>query len=1252
MRAKLRLVNAIVFLVLALLLSRASADVSWTNAGVDRLWLNSQNWSTSAVPDQSSDIRIEAVSDANGPLIAGGEAHCNKLKLRDGNMFITGGSLHTHYWAGAGSWGGTSATLEINGDGLLICDDIFLVGYAQQGSLVVEDNASVIIASELSIGKTDNVTAGQGHLQLEGGSVRCAVLQIFNDGVMTFGSVDIIAGQLIIDANEVELVNQYVQEGLITAYENNPQAFIEVSYINGHTIVAADGGDALGASDPLPADGAEGSGENITLSWGKGFRAFGHDVYLGTKKENVEAADVNNQLLYVGRFEVNSYTPGDLELNTTYYWRVDEVSDLGVTKGEVWRFVVSDNVIVDNFESYQDSVELNDRWLSNSITFANLSVGDPCHSGAQAMVVDFNTAYQVPAEVKYSFDEPQDWSEHGYSLLACWVKGDELNSAKDVYIKITDSSEQSFSKTCLDEADVVRDIWSLFVLDINNLADFGVDISSVSSITFGVTSPRSFVSVVVDDIQIFSERCPVSEHCEDFDLNCDNQTNFADFAELTSGWLSSYGQAGYNINYDLNQDTAISLPDLEILAANWLAPDFANTQQIDNLSPWTYWISGPIDLPDEMWPLTPETSLNHPVDLSRATTIVLPDLDSNDKDSVALWQATSWILNKIPHAQMITPGEFSTEHENTNLILLGTLEGNPVIAQILWAASIDSNELMEDIVGDGYRITYFEDVVSSPYDVILMLANSRAAAWQTAILLFGSIDNAGDCWQVFDAVYYGRPEAVEHTARIKSSQKYNAEEILPIGVDMWNYPTLSLSSLKRVLKVLRACQMNTVRISASAFQHVEDPAGCVEKILDIGYSENLKMVINVGNEQLDHKPHDLTDEHWKTICGIKDHPALLSWLLYDELGSGDSYKAIADQLAWLQKIDANHPIDTIIASSFISVSETKKEEMRFLRDRGVDIVTMDYYPWGNWVADSNIARWEEKMAAGYEQGIIPWAIIQGHTTVSEAIMPTPEMMRNQTWWCIAGRARGFFYANPCLYNNATNRGFLSLDGRPHEDGRFDEICRLIPMIKKLKHMLIKAEVVSAGDLSLNFEALTGFSESGGHARFMRETEREQDYIILINKDLSSSVMVEFSIDESSRTQYLADVVGESKVLPYLVDQGKCFYRYVVGPGDGVCLAILTVAWNPTPDDEAGEVSGESVELSWDSGLNAQKHNLYISTDYNALAEGNVVPTLVNSISNTFNAGTLEGGQTYYWKVDEVGDANLWQGDIWKFTVGP
>jgi hypothetical protein len=64
------------------------------------------------------------------------------------------------------------------------------------------------------------------------------------------------------------------------------------------------------------------------LSWTPGHDAISHDVYFGI---SYPPPFIHNQIS-------TTFDPGTMAYRTTHYWRIDEVSDSGVTAGDVWSF--------------------------------------------------------------------------------------------------------------------------------------------------------------------------------------------------------------------------------------------------------------------------------------------------------------------------------------------------------------------------------------------------------------------------------------------------------------------------------------------------------------------------------------------------------------------------------------------------------------------------------------------------------------------------------------------------------------------------------------------------------------------------------------------------------------------------------------------------------------------------------------------------------------------------------------------------
>ncbi|MHC4207723.1 MAG: LamG-like jellyroll fold domain-containing protein, partial [Planctomycetota bacterium] len=206
-------------------------------------------------------------------------------------------------------------------------------------------------------------------------------------------------------------------------------------------------------SGPNPADGAVDVKPSVILGWVAGAVAASHEVYFGTDADAVANATTAS-LEYKGPKALGeeSFDPGKLTLNTTYYWRIDEVNDASVDSpwaGNVWSFTTGDFFVIDDFEIYDAND--NQIWYSwhdglgygavgSDPYFAGngtgAAVGDETsasyteetivHSGLQSMPVVFDNNKQDYAnysEVEYTLSDQRDWTEQGVEELSLWFRG-------------------------------------------------------------------------------------------------------------------------------------------------------------------------------------------------------------------------------------------------------------------------------------------------------------------------------------------------------------------------------------------------------------------------------------------------------------------------------------------------------------------------------------------------------------------------------------------------------------------------------------------------------------------------------------------------------------------------------------------------------------------------------------------------------------------------------------------------------------
>ncbi|MBN1361808.1 MAG: discoidin domain-containing protein [Sedimentisphaerales bacterium] len=92
------------------------------------------------------------------------------------------------------------------------------------------------------------------------------------------------------------------------------------------------------------------------------------------------------------------------------------------------------------------------------------------------------------------------------------------------------------------------------------------------------------------------------------------------------------------------------------------------------------------------------------------------------------------------------------------------------------------------------------------------------------------------------------------------------------------------------------------------------------------------------------------------------------------------------------------------------------------------------------------------------------------------------------------------------------------------------------------------------------------------------------------------------------------------------------------------------AREPMPAAGATGVSLDPT-LSWRAGREAASHEIYLSTDVNAVADGTAL--IDTAAVASYDLSSLDLATDYYWRVDEVNTAeaiSTWAGETWSFTT--
>ncbi|MFH1719358.1 MAG: hypothetical protein ABIF19_18550, partial [Planctomycetota bacterium] len=274
--------------------------------------------------------------------------------------------------------------------------------------------------------------------------------------------------------------------------------------------VATHKGDIWGFTTPgaaaslKPANGATDVQINAKLTWTPATTAVSHDVYSGADKDAVKNATTASPE-YKGNkaLGAETYDPGKLAWNSDYYWRVDAVYNTGAVKGLVWSFTTADFLLVDDFESYNDtdppdpnSNRIFDNWIDGFGTTNNGAlVGNDLppyaeqtivHGGAQSMPYSYGNNLKT-SEATLTLVYPRDWTAEGVTKLSLWFRGASANAAERMYIAINGNAvvyNDNAAATQIGQ-------WKQWVIDLQAFADQGVNLANVNTVTIGIGTKNS-----------------------------------------------------------------------------------------------------------------------------------------------------------------------------------------------------------------------------------------------------------------------------------------------------------------------------------------------------------------------------------------------------------------------------------------------------------------------------------------------------------------------------------------------------------------------------------------------------------------------------------------------------------------------------------------------------------------------------------------------------------------------------------------
>jgi len=271
-------------------------------------------------------------------------------------------------------------------------------------------------------------------------------------------------------------------------------------------------------SNPTPAKDAVDVSQSALLSWTPGVFGTSHEVYFGTDASALE-------LKSSGSLGSESYDPGQLEWNTTYYWRVNEANSTNADSpwtGPLWSFSTADFLVLDDMENYNDLEEgepgsnrIYLAWLDGfdnpavngsvvghaTVPFAEQTI---VHGGNQSMPMTYDNAVGK-SEATLNLTSNRDWTLNGLNTLTIWFRGSTGNAAENLYVALNGSAVVNH-----DDSNAAQiSGWTEWNIDLQAFADQGVNLANVNSITIGLGNKNNPVAggagmMYFDDVRLYA----------------------------------------------------------------------------------------------------------------------------------------------------------------------------------------------------------------------------------------------------------------------------------------------------------------------------------------------------------------------------------------------------------------------------------------------------------------------------------------------------------------------------------------------------------------------------------------------------------------------------------------------------------------------------------------------------------------------------------------------------------------------------
>jgi hypothetical protein len=210
------------------------------------------------------------------------------------------------------------------------------------------------------------------------------------------------------------------------------------------------------------------------------------------------------------------------------------------TTPEGWEKLTAEmggTIIVDDFDSYADSVDLKGTWVENKAGVVHLEETIAHDGNSMKIVCDGASPYYYEAVRTYG--TAQDWTVQDIKAMDVWFRGKSTNDAEQMYVALSDGINSA--TVVNDDPNAVKsEVWQAWRIDLQDFTD--VNMASVEQISIGLgngSSPAGSGEAYFDDIALFQSRCLDKPAMDKGNLNNDCVIDLKDIAITAGNWLES-----------------------------------------------------------------------------------------------------------------------------------------------------------------------------------------------------------------------------------------------------------------------------------------------------------------------------------------------------------------------------------------------------------------------------------------------------------------------------------------------------------------------------------------------------------------------------------------------------------------------------------------------------------------------------------------------------------------------------------------